>query len=707
MCGFVGVWHRDGTALDVELLASATSAIRHRGPDDEGGKYGARLLAGQYAQRRARELQGYRRSGALVSCTGPDTSAGVDAAPLSRFQGQNFDLGLGFRRLSILDLSAAGHQPMATPDGQTWIVFNGEVYNYIELRRELQGHEFAFQTGTDTEVVLAAYRKWGPECLTRLNGMWAFAIWDNRSRSLFLARDRFGIKPLFFAHTEPNRLLFGSEIKALHSATALPFRPCASAVAGYIALGQLPSPTKGSTFYKGIQSLPAAQWLTVTNDSEIMKQYWSLPAAEDSRADVDALCGEYLDLFQDSVRIQLRSDVPIGTCLSGGLDSSSIVAVINQFLTSGRNGEYKQVGKRQNTFSAVYDSSGPWNERTFIDHVVRATNVEPHFVRPTAAGLWEDAQRLVAHQDEPFVTLSIFAQWNVMRLVSQANVKVLLDGQGADELLGGYRPFSIYLREIIGRGRYLKAFREAGLIGSVNSMNSTGLIVGSVGRFHLPQVMTAWQRAAATVGRQPRRLTPWRQRGAISASGLHSEHRAGLDALLDDNAAHKQSTLTEHLSQALTEYSLPHLLRYEDRNSMAFSIEARVPFLDHRLVEFVFRHAGPLRIRQGWTKWIHRKALDPLLPKQVCWRRDKVGFEIPEGKWLRESQGFLEDLFTPGSPAADYLDLARVRADLSALPGIADGRSPTTSRVWRWTNLALWLKSARPVANDRNSPTSR
>ena len=347
------------------------------------------------------------------------------------------------------------------------------------------------------------------------------------------------------------------------------------------------------------------------------------------------LCDEYMDLFMDAVRIQLRADVPIGTCLSGGVDSSSIVVAISQLMQREFGMATVQLGERQKTFSVVYDKPGRWNERQYVDSIIHNGVVDPQFVEPTAASLWSDAESLVWHQEEPFHSLSIFAGWTVMRLAAAAGIKVLLNGQGADEYLAGYRPFDVYLRELLLTGRILAAVREARRIRDVNSINVTSLI-GSVLLPHLVRPVSVCRHIASTFsGRQHSLIGRWLKR-ELSSSGLLPEFKIDATSMIDGEWRHKQSKLSDHLSLELTEHSLPLLLRYEDRNSMAFSIESRVPFLDHRLVEFVFRRGNSLRICQGWTKWIHRRAVSSMLTPEVCWRTDKVGFEIPEGRWVRE-----------------------------------------------------------------------
>ncbi len=436
MCGIYGIWHTDGAPVDVAALRRQTERIRHRGPDDEGY-----LLADT-------------ASGATTPYGGPDSAAALCLAPLGSIQATG-DLAFGFRRLAILDLSPAGHQPMSDPSGRLWIVFNGEIYNYRALRAELESAGHSFRSGSDTEVILAAYAEWGQGCLQRLNGMFAFAIWDARRRELLIARDRFGIKPLYYIWNG-RTLAFASEIKALAGRDATPFAPDDRQVYRFLVSGLLPNPQSGETFFGGVRSLPPARWLRLSNGKLAEGQYWRLDihqTAEQSAADA---AEEYGALFADAVRLQLQSDVPVGTCLSGGLDSSSIVCTINRLMAAG-GAPTNQLGEHQKTFSAVYTTEGRYNERAYVEQLVAATSAEKNLTFPSAERLWADAERLVWHQDEPFQSTSIFAQWCVMSAVRERGVTVLLDGQGADETLAGYRR-----RSSIGRPKQPRPARQHG-----------------------------------------------------------------------------------------------------------------------------------------------------------------------------------------------------------------------------------------------------
>jgi asparagine synthase (glutamine-hydrolysing) len=647
------MWRRDGGPIRLDALRRATDSLRHRGPDDEGY-----LLADT-------------RSGRVELCGGPATAPELNLPRLESFAGQHFDLAFGFRRLSILDLSPAGHQPMPDGAGRLWLIFNGEVYNYVELREELRGRGYDFQSGTDTEVLIAAYREWGPECLHRFNGMWAFATWDRKARQLFLARDRFGVKPLYT--TDGGSLFaFSSEIKALLAAGAVPFKPRPEAVAPYVSQGLMPSHMRGETFFSGVRQVPGGYSVTVSPDRTEARRWWRLPTAGESAQEAgEGEAEQYASLFEDAVRVHLRADVPVGTCLSGGVDSSSIVAVGGHLMRTEHAVSLERLGERQQTFSAVYGEDAPWDETHYIEAVLGRTHSAGNPVHPTSEGMWEDLERLVWHQDEPFASTSIFAQWCVMRRARERGVTVLLDGQGADETLGGYRPYAARLSELLLAGRVVEAARVASDIRRVTGVNSLPTLARALAVALPRPVLRALRRSRAG--------------GAAAGSGLAPGMLAYLAGEGTVDYADERN-LSRHLAQLTLETSLPALLRYEDRNSMAFSIEARVPFLDHRLVEYLFTEAAPLRIHRGWTKWVQRRAVEGLLPEEVVWRRDKVGFETPEARWLLEGQSRILDILGSCDTLGDYLDVSAVRERVPQL--LASGGHRL---VWRWTNLALWL----------------
>jgi asparagine synthase (glutamine-hydrolysing) len=565
---------------------------------------------------------------------------------------------------------------MTSVDGRLWIVFNGEVYNHLNLRAELAAYGHKFRTRTDTEVALAAYRQWGPECLSRFNGMWAFALWDSEERYLFLARDRFGIKPLYYVH-EGDTFAFASEIKALVGGHGIPFEPDADAVYRYLAGSVFPSPQEGRTFFNRVCSLPPGHWMEVRDGAVTQHRYWALPQPPKVIPDVEAadIVKQYRELFTDSVRLRLSADVPVGTCLSGGVDSSSIVCVVNRLVA--QNGVARaQIGEHQKAFSAVYQTDGRYNERPYIERMLQATGAEGTFAFPTGEWLQSDVERLVWHQDEPFQSTSIFAQWCVMSAIRERGVIVSLDGQGPDEVLAGYRPFVPFLGDLIRGGSVGNAIREARAIEAHTGLSAGPLLFRALGH----QIPRRWADALR------RRRAELRRDVAVLNPDFVSQQRS--KAVSHRWISGRHRSLDGHLRDLVVESNLPRLLQYEDRNSMAFSVEARVPYLDHRLVEFSFVGAPCCRIRDGWTKWVLRKAMEGIVPDEIVWRRDKVGFETPEDIWLLQWHKSQPDFFGDDALSCEYLDLGAVRRRLAAQAEA--GGVPAS--MWRWVNLELWLR---------------
>ena len=604
MCGIAGQFALDGGEADAALVKAMADRLRHRGPDDEGGHV-----------------------------SGP--------------------VGLAHRRLAIIDLSGEGRQPMANEDGSLRIVFNGEIYNFPELREELlaAGHRFA--TATDTEVILHAYEEWGRDCLARFNGMWAFALWDERRRELFCARDRLGVKPFYYA-VAAGSFLFASEIKALLVHPGVGRRPNDPMLLAFLAWGV--ADHTGETMYDGVFQLPPAHTLVVSEGGvRGPERYWDVAVSGAlSGADDEAAARRVRDLLTDAVRLRLRSDVPVGTCLSGGIDSSTVTALINGLLRAERPGS---VGDRQKTFSVCFDDPR-FDESGHIDTVVAATGVASHRTTPRTEGLWEDIERLLYMQDEPFASLSIYAQYCVMRL-ARTEVKVVLDGQGADEQLAGYIAYQApYIRGLLRRGRVLAALREAA--GSVRHHGS----------------FFSWAARQLAVRSKRRDL--------LRGSAPEVLRYAG--------------SLDEVLLREITASNLPLLLHWEDRNSMAFSIEARVPFLDYRLVEYLAGLPLDQKIRGGVTKYVLRRAIRGLVPDAVRCRMDKMGFVTPEEAWMKdELRPRILDLFSsPEFATRPYWDAERV---LGNYREFLDGKSPYSTEFWRIACAELWLRQFDGAGN--------
>jgi len=597
MCGIAGQFCLDGKAPDTQLLAAMSERLTHRGPDGEG----------------------------------------------TRICGST---GLVHRRLAIIDLTEEGLQPMTNEDGTLWLVFNGEIYNYIELREELIKNGHRFHSYSDTEVILHAYEEWGDACLGRFNGMWAFALWDGKKQRLFCARDRLGIKPFYYAEAGGS-FLFASEIKALLANPDAGKCPDDLTLGTYLAWGVLDH--SGRTMFEGISQLEPAHAMMVTAAGPQQPfRYWDVTVNPAIRSDIpdEEAASRLLAILRDATRIHLRSDVAVGTCLSGGIDSSTLTVLINDLI---RDEAPASVGARQKTFSAVFTDKR-FDESRYIDECVAATGVDAHRVEPTPEQLWDDIDRLVWIQDEPFGSLSIYAQYCVMRLAKE-NVKVVLDGQGADELLAGYIGY---------QGCYVRGLWPSHWWIALREMRNSL-------RYHFGFFKDAANQLK--IRKQRRNLLKCQAKEILRYD----------------------SSLDKVLYGELMSTNLPSLLHYEDRNSMAFSIESRVPFLDYRFVEYAASLPLNQKLRNGITKVALRNAIRGIVPESIRCRMDKMGFVTPEEIWMREELRpfVLKVLSSDAFRARPYWNADAVIQDYLKF---LEGRSTYSPELWRIVCAELWLE---------------
>lgn len=655
MCGITGYFSLDGSRIDPKRFAKGLDAIKHRGPDDQGfGLFHSQQM----------------RCALITDLPADDTA--LPFAP---------DLLIGHRRLSIIDLSPAGRQPMTDAAGAFWIVFNGEIYNYLELREELQSLGRSFCTETDTEVILNAYAQWGTDCLSKLNGMFAFALWDQKTRTLFCARDRFGVKP-FYYYYDGRRFLFASEIKALLEMGA-PRGVNQQIVHDYLAHGFVDHTHE--TFFHGILQLRAAHFLLISGQGLRIARWWDIQNEELQGLSDGEYARRFSELFEDAVRLRLRSDVPVGTCLSGGLDSSSIVCVANKIMFQSPF-RPEIVGDRQRTFSSCFEDR-KYDERDFIEKVVHQTNVRSYCTFPEVTQFFNIIPRLVWFQDEPFGSTSIFAQWHVMQLARQHGVVVLLDGQGADELLAGYHGyFGTYYSDLTAHFRLLRLYSELAAYRRIHGPFSP-MIMAALARAFLPHGIIRMLRKMPFIDRVTRQATIGN--GWIDADFRKAYSR---EYVFQNRFS---SNLKNHLYALLTDISLPALLHYEDRNSMAFSIEARVPFLDYRLVEYAFSLPAEQKLRNGMTKIVLRNAMQGVLPEPVRVRTDKMGFVTPESVWFRTvlKDRVHEIIESSGFRDLGYFDVQEVRKEFV---DHCNSKKDISLTIWRWLNLFLWHKTFFP-----------
>lgn len=608
MCGIVA-WFDQNSSVDPSILRLMTDSISHRGPDGSG-----------------------------------------------HFISDDKKIGLGHRRLSVIDISSEAGQPMFDEQKKFSIVFNGEIYNYIELRRELEASGVSFSTKSDTEVLLKGLMYSGEKFLGKLNGMFAFIFVNTTTRDFIIARDRFGEKPLYYTRSKEGALLFASEMKALFQVGGTEVKPNDSQIQRFL-LGSYHEDDE-KTFFEGIFKFPAASYAIGNLENLDLKHrtYWVPDFTTNKNLSLQSATDKFRTLFNTSVKLRLRSDVAVGSSLSGGLDSSLIVCSVSQ-QTFG-------AGQRK-SFSARFDGDPTLSEGPYIDQVVAQARVEPHFVEPQALDLSKSSLRLHWHQEEPFLSASIFLQWKVMELAKSNATTVLLDGQGADELLAGYSHyFAQWQIDSIQNKNYWKFLRET-------------LIVRGRLLLAFLKYKNAKRRFSWLAGISLKNILFNRFSLPVSSYSL------GIPAL--EKGTHLKKTLAE----ALQYNSLPALLRYSDRNSMAHSREVRLPFLDYELVDFCTTLPSQFLIHNGWHKYIQRLAGD-VLPPSIRWRADKVGYAAPLDIWMRKElkTWCFEVLFSgPVTELAVY--------DRSKIERLWDQHQRGQNHswaLWRWISLNEWLK---------------
>lgn len=649
MCGIFGYFSGNQDYIDIDILQKATRCLRHRGPDDEGYL----LLNG---------MDGY-----AIPCSGEDTDPRLNLPRLETFHDQPFRAGLGFRRLAILDLTPEGHQPMRSSNSRYWAVLNGEIYNYIELRSELKALGFAFRSESDTEVLITAYACWGKGMLNKLVGMFAFAIIDTIKQTAFLARDFFGIKPLYYSVTN-GYFAFASEIKAILLIPGLSRQANSGKIYQYLASGVTDSDS--STSFLSIKQLPAAHFLEIDlNHPEIIepRRYWQLNLDKPININFEDAVSRVRELFLENVKLHLRSDVPVGAALSGGIDSSAIVNVMR----------YIQ-GEKIDLSSFTYLADDPTlNEEHWAEIAGNAAKSKIYKVKPRIEDLANDLESLVYYQDEPFTSTSIYAQYRVFRLAKEHGIKVMLDGQGADEMLAGYPaylPFRMisYLRQM----RLLSMFKFWRNLAQLNMGNipfQTVLWEGLLPRSIRKSIRTI---------KQKHTLNKWIDTEWFKTSLANSTPSTPID--------NPYALRTEMLDTLLSS-NLPFLLRYEDRNSMAHSIESRVPYLTQGLVSFLFSLPEEYLIdSKGNNKAIFRQAMRGIVPNEILDRSDKIGFQTPEPQWLISLGPWVESVLT--SQAATQIPFLKKSPICNAWNSIFSGKQPYEKLVWRIVNLILWAE---------------
>ena len=623
MCGVVAILDSSGKPVSASELERALETIRHRGPDGSGTWC---------------ELDG---------------------------------VGLGHVRLAVIDLSPDSDQPFASNDGGLVLTYNGEIFNYVELRAELAGLGHAFRTQSDTEVLLAAYKEWGHGVCSHLNGMWAFAIYDVRRRELFCSRDRFGIKPLYYAEVG-QRLLLASEVKALLAAEPSLARLEPDAVSKLMRAslsGHVPE-----HFCRGVRRFPAAHNMVVKLGQEpVFRRYWDYPAVIDRGISFEAACEQFRAFLVDAVRIRMRSDVPIGTTLSSGMDSSSIVCLLRTFYS----GEHQ-------AFTAQFPD-GEYDESAAAGGLARELGLS-HLCIPTPVDFLPTLERVVHHMDGPTECPATLPLWNIMRAMRE-RIVVCLEGQGADELLGGYyqtvAPAAVL--DAVRAGRWRQAGRA--LRGALLPRDQeTGGDARAPGRGGIPAGLQ-FARAMVPSAHRPFRWVRGDESvyAGVLAGGPDTQRER-------EGAPDCREALTNQLRRS-HERGLATLLHYGDAISMAHSIESRLPFLDHRLVEFVFALPGEYKLRDGRGKALLREAVRGVVPDAILRDRPKLGFVVPIRDWFRTRP---DSTVLPVLLSAQCRErgLFNPKALERALRRHMSGQVDLSNQIFRWLTLELWCRNA-------------
>jgi asparagine synthase (glutamine-hydrolysing) len=575
-------------------------------------------------------------------------------------------VGLAHRRLSIID-RAHGQQPMASADGRYTLAYNGEVYNYLDLRAELEGLGHTFATDSDTEVVLQAFAEWGSDAFDRFNGMFGLAIWDGQDKVLTLARDHFGIKPVYVCRvpgSDPGSAawIFASEIKPILASGHYVKRPNDRTIYRYLRYRIHEDGRE--TFFDGVERLEPGEMMTISASGVERRPFTRLKEelaelAKEQRPYDAAAAAEYGRRLTEAIRLRLQSEVPVGTSLSGGLDSSAVAVIINRLINEGDK-TTESVGPQQNTFSAVFTGSINDEER-YVDDVLEICkgHVAAHKIRPTADEFKKDLLDFVRTQEEPLISSGPYAQYQVMR-EAKDHVTVLLDGQGADEMMAGYVPYYFV---------YLRQLRAQGALKAATELSKSLDVLYRLGRFRLKAKLRGRKDIPTTRLLGAEFVRDWAPERFLTEGG----------------------NLKKRLVEDLFHNSLPSLLRYEDKNTMRFSLEGRVPFLDKEVVKFIFSLSDEAIIKDGWNKRILRDATRDLLPESINRRRNKIGFTTPQGEWFMRLKNHFYGIFLSESFAnRPYFNQTEV---LNAFEGWIKGTNDVDSMTfWRLLNLELWLQ---------------
>jgi asparagine synthase (glutamine-hydrolysing) len=603
--------------------------------------------------------------GSLVEHRGPD-GHGEWVVSAADSAGGTIWVGLAHTRLSIVDLSTSSAQPFVSHCGRYVLTFNGEIYNFREIRTELEALGNVFRTNGDTEVLLLALASWGIDALRKLRGMFAFVFVDTKEQTVLVARDEYGIKPLY-RHQGKDGIYFASEIKQFDAVRRGKPKLNAEASAQFLLYGL--TDHHRATHFVDVEHVMPGECIEIKVGERLVEQRrsWRDEVTPPFGGSYREACQIYRDLFIESIDLHLRADVEIGSCLSGGLDSSAIVGMVAK-RHFGRSNE-------QHTFTATSEDKRI-DESRFAIAVNGFTGSTGHFIEPSAERLWEDLGAMAWHQDEPFGSTSIYAQWCVFREAAANQIKVMLDGQGADEQLGGYNSFvTTHLNDLLRRGRLLrfsKDFRAFNRSGRVSTHSLLKHLAYSI--FNEDQV----RRLGRLGGVASQNHLGWVRTDLLENEKINDPFRA---------TNRVPRTVGELSREMVFRSNLPMLLRFEDRNSMAHGIEARVPFVDGPLMRFALGLPAEFLVGAGLTKTILRDSLEDVLPSEVRLRRDKIGFQTAEAKWFSRNS---DDVMGVVRKAVDRLPTVFTPNTVTKVQSILDGSEPFNNIPWRVVSTVAW-----------------
>lgn len=664
MCGISGYIAREGNLLPNSVISDMTELISHRGPDGEGFLF-------------------LTQDHSLVTAGGECTTEEVwrtqtEYSPqqhIKSIRGGLSKMTFGHKRLSILDLTACGHQPMSYGDGRYWIVYNGEIYNFQEINRELIQVGYQFKTRSDTETILAAYSEWGEACLERFVGMFAFAIFDKEKNEIFFARDRYGIKPFYYYFSPEGDFYFGSEIKQFTVLKGWQSRLNPQRVYDHLVYSFTDHTEE--TMFSGVYQLPGGSsykasinGIKADRTGKILFKKWYILKSDPFKGSFSEAATIFKSLFKRSVEEHLHADVPVGTALSGGLDSSSIVCQVNSILKAA--GIYDT----QKTFSSC-SSYEKFNEKKWMDIVIDFTKVEAHFIYPKLEDALEQTNDIIWYHDEPYQSQSAFLGYNVFGLAKSKGVRVLLNGQGPDEYLGGYGQFAV--------ARYAKMVKQlkiAALLSDIRKLqkinySSNSSIYKEIAAHLLPYSL---KRGLSSI-----------KSSSDNAKSIVDIRKLNLKPVHPFDIIPSGSSSVPEISKHLTFFStLPKFLHWEDRNSMAHSMEARVPFLDHRLVEFAYNLQDDFLEKDGITKRVMREAMTDILPEKIKNRTDKMGFTTPEEYWVKkENPTYFRAKISEAISISDGIIKPEA---LKYFDKILSGKIPFDYTYWRIILFSQWMQ---------------